>query len=846
MNVTKRRPWALWPLVWSEWRHQPLRHLTLLLSLALGVALAAAVHLINASALAEFAQAQRALEGESDLSLRGPRQGFDEALYEQAANVPQVLQALPVLEQSTQARSATGQVLALRVLGLDALVAARLAPQLLALPQAGLAPLAVLQPANLFINATLRQALALRDGDALELRTAQGWRALRVAGSVAAPGAALAVMDVAGAQTLFDLDGRLTRIDLRLAAGADTQAVAQALALPAGVQALTPQVQEQQASGYSRAYRLNLTLLALVALFVAGFLVFSVQSLAVAQRRTGLGLLGVLGLDARQRRNLLWLEAALLGAVGSAIGVVGACALAGWALRALGGDLFGEVFQGAAVHLQADAPALMGFGLLGLACTLAATWWPARTAGHLSPLRALQGLAGDGRAPSSGTAKTPRWPALALMASAVPLALAPSIHGLPLAGYAAVAAWLLGGMWLVPSLVSALLAAVGTPRGVLAWLALQRAGQARAQAVSTVAGVVASVALSVALMVMVASFRHSMLLWLDQVLPAQIYARILGGSAAAQQAWLDPALVRQLAATPGVARSLASRSQALRLSPDLPPLSLLARPLGDAASALPLLAPALPQQAGRIEVHVSEAVAALYGAQPGAVLALPLAGTLVAATVVSVWRDYARPFGAVVIDLASYQQLTGDMRISEMAFWLAPGSDEAELLPALRQRAADGPQLEWAQTGALRATALSLFDRSFAVTHVLQAVAVAIGLAGVAASLSAQTLARRGEFALLAHLGLTRGQTRALVAGEALVWLAAGVLTGLLLGIGISLVLVHVINPQSFHWSMELHWPLARLAGLCGAVGLAGAITAHLACASALRGPLAQRVGVLA
>ena len=133
----------------------------------------------------------------------------------------------------------------------------------------------------------------------------------------------------------------------------------------------------------------------------------------------------------------------------------------------------------------------------------------------------------------------------------------------------------------------------------------------------------------------------------------------------------------------------------------------------------------------------------------------------------------------------------------------------------------------------LRRISLAIFDRSFAVTYYLQAVAIAIGLFGIAASFSAQVLARRKEFGLLAHLGLTRAQVIGVVAGEAAAWTSAGALLGLLLGLAVSVVLVHVVNPQSFHWTMELQVPWARLALLCAAVLAAGSVTAAISARAA-------------
>jgi putative ABC transport system permease protein len=166
--------------------------------------------------------------------------------------------------------------------------------------------------------------------------------------------------------------------------------------------------------------------------------------------------------------------------------------------------------------------------------------------------------------------------------------------------------------------------------------------------------------------------------------------------------------------------------------------------------------------------------------------------------------------------------------------WLAPGADAGAVqreLRAVAQAQAPGGAalLEFASASELRATSLRIFDRSFAVTYWLQAVAIGIGLFGIAASFSAQVLARRKEFGLLAHLGLTRRQILAVVAGEGAAWTVIGSVAGLVLGLAVSVVLVDVVNPQSFHWTMDLNAPWLRLALLCLAVVAAGTVTAWLA-----------------
>jgi len=818
-----------WLLVQREWRHHPWRHGVALLAVALGVALAYSVHLINQSALAEFSAAVRTANGEPDLTLRGPREGFDEALFDRIATDPGVALASPVLEVDTYAQAVDGKRVALRVLGLDLLRAAPLAPALMPRPAEGEDRLVFLDPEAAFPSTSARSLIGAKEGGTLKLQAGSAWLPFRVAGTTAAAGTPLVVMDIAGAQQAFGKLGRLSRIDIRLQPGVERAAWLAALQrqLPQGVAAVAADDAEQRVSNLSRAYRVNLTVLALVALFVGAFLVFSVVSLSVAQRTPAFALLGVLGLTAKQRRLWVLGECALLGAVGSGLGLLAGAGMAAVALRFLAGDLGGGYFPGIVPPLQVGALGTLVFGALGTASAVVGGWWPARQAAGMSPALALKGLG------TPGGIAPPAWPGLALLAVGAGAAFVPPLFGLPLAAYVGVAALLLGGVALVPAAVHALLSTVGATQrarlGALPLLALQRARFQRNTATAAVAGVVASLALSVALTVMVASFREGVTLWLASVLPADLYARSAGSGSSAEQAWLPPDFGARAQAVPGVERVLPSRTRTLQLSPDQPGVSLISRALPAPQDALPLLQAPLPAsvvQAGEVGVFVSEAMVSLYGAELGSRLTLPLAGAQVPVRVRGVWRDYARQFGAVAMDETDYRRITGDERLNDLALWLVPGASAAAVQDGLRALLPDPQMLEFASASELRQLSLRIFDRSFAVTYYLQAVAIAIGLIGIAASLSAQVLARRKEFGLLAHLGLTRRQVVGVVAGEAGAWVAAGTLVGLMLGVAVSMVLVFVVNPQSFHWTMDLVLPWGRLAALAGSVLVAGTATA--------------------
>jgi putative ABC transport system permease protein len=811
-------PALLHEVSWRHALHQPLRHAVAVLAVALGVALAFSVHLINESALGEFSAAVRQVSGQPDFELRAQREGFEEALLTRIANHPQVAIASPVIELDTQALGADGSTLPVRVLGLDALVAAPLTPSLMPRPAEGVDRLAIVDPGAAFLNAAAQRRLG--DPVTLRLRQGSGTVEFAVRGTVPADGPPLVVLDIAGAQAGFGWLGRISRVDVRLVPGAQREAVLRELQLPAALRAAATDESAQRVSNLSRAYRVNLTVLALVALFTGAFLVFSILSLSVARRLPQLALLGVLGLSARERLALVLAESAFIGALGSALGLALGTALAALALRLLSGDLGGAYFPGVSPSMQFSVSAALVYGALGIVVALAGGWLPARRAQHIAPAQALKGLGDSGAQGSSA------WAGPVLLAAGALLAQAPPIAEIPLAAYLSVACLLLGGIACVPAMVGLLLRALRPPRHALLLLAVERARHERQTATIAVAGVVASLALSVALTVMVASFRDAVTRWLDTVLPADLYARA-AAAGGADSVFVTDALVAQVRTLPGVARVEGQRVASVQLDPRRPAVALLARPLADPTQRLPMLGELVPAQPGRIGVYASEPLANLYGIHLGQTLQLPLPdGRRIDVLVRGIWRDYARQHGAVAIDSTVYRALTGDERINDLALWLQPGADTAALQGTIRRLAGPDAALEFASVAEIRALSLRIFDRSFAVTYWLQAVAIAIGLVGIAASFSAQVLARRREFGLLAHLGLTRAQVLAVVAGEGAVWSFAGVALGLLLGIAVSAVLVHVVNPQSFHWTMELVLPWGRLALLCAAMTAAGTVTA--------------------
>jgi putative ABC transport system permease protein len=772
------------------------------LAIALGIALGFAIELINGTAVAEFTSGMAALSGRADLEVRGPRTGFDEQLYAALARVDGVAVASPIVEVEARLPE-RGETL--RIFGVDPFRAAQVTPVLVGIADHALD---VLDPNALFVSPTAARELALQPGDRIALQVGLAVITLHVAGSTpAGVNERYAVMDIAAAQDRLQRGGRLTRIDLRLSPGADPASVQAVIrrALPAGVVVAEPAAAVDATTRLSRAYRINLNVLALVALFTGSLLVFSMQALAVTRRRAQLALLRTLGLTRRRVVALIVGEAALIGVVGAVIGLPGGFALAQFAVERFGGDLGAGYFRGAPPQLTVDATAAVLYGALGILAAMAGAFVPAQAAARADPAAALK----PGDAEYALLPLRAPWPGLALLALGALATQVPPVGGLPLFGYGAIALLLFGTLLLLPRIATALLAAAPRSPYAPASLAIDQLRGASGQASVSLAAIVASVALFVSMAIMVASFRQSLDDWLTRVLPADVYVR---PGLFADSAFFSTVDQQRIAALDGVARVEFSRADGVLIDAARPRVTLIARTLDDPLQRLPLEGNVyLPAASDPPAVWVTEAMRDLYGFSPGQRVTLPLAGRNVAFTVAGVWRDYARQQGALLIDRAQYIASTGDRNANEAALWLRPGITADTVRREIESSVADADRVTVATAGELRQISLRVFDRTFAVTYALEAAAVAIGLAGLASSFGALALARRREFGMLRHLGMTRGQIGAMLATEGAVVSGIGLSVGLALGGVISLILIHVVNRQSFHWTMDLAVPWSAL-----------------------------------
>ena len=204
----------------------------------------------------------------------------------------------------------------------------------------------------------------------------------------------------------------------------------------------------------------------------------------------------------------------------------------------------------------------------------------------------------------------------------------------------------------------------------------------------------------------------------------------------------------------------------------------------------------------------------LYDWRPGEVRTLPAFDGQQSAQkvwIAGIFRDYGRQHGALIIDLAVYQNMSGDEQYSGIAIWLVNQADPATVLNALRTAIPQFRDQEFSNRSDLRALSLTIFDRSFALTYALEIAALLVALFAVATGFAGQALLRQKEYSLVYYLGQSTAQRTAWISAESGLLLGLAVIWGTILGLLMSQILIHRVNPQSFHWTMDTSVPYLAL-----------------------------------
>lgn len=811
-----------------HWAGHPWQAVLSVLGIALGVAVVVAVDLANQSARRAFDLSLETLTGRATHQIVAGPAGLDESHYARLRLSGLAPASAPLVEGHVQLRGET-----LRLLGVDPLAEGAIRSYGEGLQGERVTRL-ITEPGALLVTTPMADRLGLGVGADLELEInglpARGRIVglLPVEGREAAALDGLLLADIATAQELLGRLGRLDRIDLRLA-DADARRAVEAW-LPPGLRLVESASAGAGQRALTRAFHINLTAMSLLALVVGGFLIYNTMTFSVLQRRGELGTWRLLGVTRGELAAAVLAQALWIGGLGSLLGLALGLALAEALLGLVTRTINDLYFVLTVTALQPAVIDLAKGFALGLFTSALAALGPAIEAGRVSPLAAQRRSVLEQHShrllPWLTTA------GIALLVAGLGLSALP-LGGL-LLGFASLFLIIVGFSLLAPLTVLVAARVLRPPLdrllGALGGLAARGLGTSLSRTGLAVAALAVAVSATVGVGVMVESLRATVADWLGQTLRGDIYVSAPSSVSSQASGTLEAGVEERLRQVPGIAAFSSGRSVTIEAQGG--PLELLALQMapasyqgirfqrGEAAAIWPRF------DAGE-GILVSEPLAYHRGLSPGDPLLLQTDRGPVALPVLGVFYDYASPQGMAILPRALYERLWDDRGVSSLGLYLAPGADRAAAVAAVRLSLADLDQRLLVRSNAdIREASLAIFDRTFAITHVLRLLVVGVAFVGVLSALLALQLERAREHAVLRATGVTPAGLLGLVTLQTgLLGLLAGLLA-LPLGLVMAQALIEVINLRAFGWSIQTHWPatvlLEALALAVGAALLAG------------------------
>ncbi len=806
--------WRLfYRLILRPLHREPLRTFLVVLAVALGVAVVLAIELAGDAAAGSFRSSIETLTGDADLEITAIG-GVPDDVVGRLATLPYSITVRPRIEDYAVVE-ATGQTVPL--IGLD-LIAER--PENLNLDRQNSAQAGELaDTAN--HDAWVSANLGAKPGDTIRLQIDDQPADYVVRGVLKDSGdsGGLILMDIAAAQRAVHRLGRVDRVLLKVPPTPSLEVWEQRLhaVLPAGVELRREGSQTDENRRMLSAFRWNLRILSYVALVVGAFLIFNTISVSVVRRRPEIGIVRALGASRSDVLGAFLGEAACFGLIGALLGIVVGRLLAIGAVGLLGATVDNLYVSSRPAALELT-PGIILLGLaIGIGISLASAASPAREASLVAPVEAMAHAEREYAARIHKVRDL--WIAVVLAVLGAAASLAPPIAGKPFFGYGSALLMIAACAFAIPALVSGLTAvSSGLLRriaGVEAFLA-SRSLAASLRRTSVLVGALATaIAMTTSVGIMVGSFRQTVQVWMDNQLKADLFLRPAGDPAADRHPTIDPALADKIASLPGVAGL--DRFRGYEISYQGLPASLgSADTIGSHDLAKIQFLSGRPTGAVNTELRsgnnalISEPFANKHHVRVGDVIPLPLGAAQVPFRVVDIFYDYGSEKGFIVIDRSIMLRYVNDPAPSNLAIYVAPGSS-VDTVRAEVEKAAAGHNLMIFTNRSLRTEAIQIFDRTFAITYALEVVAVIVAIVGIAGALLALVIDRRRELGLLRFLGAGVSQIRKLILVEAgLIGLLAN-LAGLALGIVLSLLLIFVINKQSFGWTIQFHWPVAVL-----------------------------------
>jgi len=818
---------------------RPLQTALMILGVALGVAVVIAIDLANTAARTAFDLSTQAITGKTTHQIVGGANGIDESLYRKIRIDLGYRLSAPVVEGNGTALDLDAQPL--HILGVDFFAEAPFRNFISDSNSASPIDLTrfYTQGRTALIGVGMAERYNIKQGDSVRVQINDQIIEIVIAG-VLTPSEAnsrraldgLMIMDIASAQESLGMIGKLSRIDL---IATDDQVKQLQNALPSNTRIVNASEQSNTVAQLTSAFQLNLTALSLLALIVGMFLIYNTMMFSVVQRRAVFGIMRALGVTGAQLFTLIIAEAAIASFIGAIIGLG-----LGWVLGQGAVKLVTQTINDLYFSLTvSEAPltlftAIKGLGL-GIGAGMLAAAAPAAEASGVEPITAMRSSSFEDRVKT--WIPIIAWIGAALIGVGATLLIFQSL----IFSFIALFAIVIGLAMIVPIATNFFMRVVTMlPFGLLSRLAARTVTKAISRTSVAIASLMVAVSVTIGVSLMIDSFRATVINWLDLTLRADVYI-----SAGVRVTSLTSDLPARIASVEGVDHVETFRATRVESEFGVINLSVIdARRQRDAK--LYRFADGSPQQIWDQVINGAVIVSEPFAHKNslptrGATITMQTDKGLRTFPVIAIYYDYSSDRGAVMMSQNVYQQWWDDRGITSVAVYVKNGYAPEAVADSMRTLLR-GTALQVQVNRALREQALTIFDRTFAITNALRILAVVVAFIGVLSALMALQIERTRELATMQAVGLTENQLWRLTFLETGLMGATAGLLSMPTGFILALVLIYVINLRSFGWTIQMEmdasifvqamivsvmaallaavYPLMRLRGMEIAVGL--------------------------
>ncbi len=825
-------------------RNRPFRTGLTIVGVAVGISAAIAMRLSNTEVLRSFEQSVSTVTGNVSVQISGGNFEVDERWITKVRQLPGIRQASPVIQKVAVIPTGSQKGKAFSLWGLDLLdVAIMNDVQLDVQDEQDLLLEDFLSPQALFLGTSLATELSVEVGDSLTMSVDDRLINFVVRGIVRESDQMtsrwdnMGFVDIATAQLLFNMVERLDRIDLVTESDYDVDQIVESVrhVLQAEANVGRPSQRNQQVERMIHTFQFNLGTLSTVGLFVGVFLVYNAVSFSVVQYRREIGILRAMGMS-RKQISLLYLgEAGIIGFVGGVLGS-GLGALLSEHFLSLVSSNVSELYTSVSVKGIQMPLAFYGVGgLLGMGIALLGAMNPCWDAATTSPSRALA-PGGYEESQTQHLGKALGF-AVGLFFLAGVLTIPESIEGIPVWGYGSAFCLLLACSFLGPVMLQALKIIMKTKcrgqTGMLSRLAADQMIKTPGRNSVALSVLMVGLALIVGVGTMVQSFRDTVEIWIDQTLMANLivtpFSWLGGQEEGGQMNGLPLSLIPKVKTIPGVAEvdpyyqvpsTVAGRN-----------ISLVARDFSIHARRSQYLFmdgrsdEILTRSRDKGGVIISEVLSHDLGVKKGDSITLSTPGGNTLFPVLGVFYDYAIDGGKVVMDRSLYHQFWGKSGATVLAVYVDDGVNSSLVGERLEQIL----QSEWPvviiSNKELRSEILDIFDRTFRVTYGLEFIAMVVAILGIINTLVTSIMERQRELSTFRAVGAGGEQIQQLVFWESLYLGSLGAVLGLLGGLLLAVLLIEVINKQSFGWTIHFTLPW-KILGQAGGIGILAVLLA--------------------